>query len=73
MDFGSNVVFVNVLIEIYEKCERIHKAREFLYKIHDTNIVSWIAVIRGYTVHYQDANIVSCPWRLSSGRFELHC
>lgn len=43
--FSSNVVVVNVLIAMYVKWGRIHKARDLFNKIHDAYIVSWNAMI----------------------------
>jgi len=39
---------MSALINMYAKCGRIHKALELLEKLHDSNIVSWIAIIARY-------------------------
>jgi len=38
--YKSNIVVVSVMIDIYEKCERIHKTWDLFDKMHDANIIS---------------------------------
>ena len=46
--FTFNVVFVNALMDMYAKCERIQKASELFEKMHDADTISWNAMIIGY-------------------------
>lgn len=43
--FSSNIIVMNVLINMYAKYGIINKARELFNKMHDANIVSWNAMI----------------------------
>lgn len=43
--FSLNIMVINTLIYMYEKCTRINKVKELLEKIHDVNIFLWNAVI----------------------------
>ncbi|XP_057848257.2 pentatricopeptide repeat-containing protein At3g16610 isoform X3 [Cryptomeria japonica] len=47
--FMSDLVVANALIDMYAKCGIIHKAREVFDKMPQKNVISWNAVISGYT------------------------
>ena len=49
--FQSNVFVESALVDMYAKCESIEKAREEFDKMHERNVVSWIAMIAGYSSH----------------------
>ncbi|XP_057815488.2 pentatricopeptide repeat-containing protein At2g13600-like [Cryptomeria japonica] len=46
--FLSDVV-VTALIDMYAKCGNIQKARKLFDKMHNSDVVSWNAIIAGYT------------------------
>ncbi|KAH9288068.1 hypothetical protein KI387_032185 [Taxus chinensis] len=46
--FFSNVVVASALVDMYAKCESIHKAREVFDKMPQRNVVSWNGMIVGY-------------------------
>ncbi|XP_057873705.2 pentatricopeptide repeat-containing protein At4g30700-like [Cryptomeria japonica] len=47
--FSSDVVVANTLVDMYAKCGNMHKACELFDKILQKNMVSWTAIIAGYT------------------------
>lgn len=46
--FTLNVMVLNTLIYMYEKYGSIEKASELFDKMHDVDIILWIAMIIGY-------------------------
>ncbi|XP_057870136.2 pentatricopeptide repeat-containing protein At2g13600 [Cryptomeria japonica] len=46
--FLADVVVVNALIDMYEKCGSMNKARYLFDKMRNSNVVSWTAIITGY-------------------------
>jgi pentatricopeptide repeat protein len=53
--FESNISVVNTLLDVYAKCERIELARKVFDKMTERNVVSWTAIIAGYS-QYGHAN-----------------
>ncbi|XP_057848006.1 pentatricopeptide repeat-containing protein At3g26782, mitochondrial-like [Cryptomeria japonica] len=49
--FLSDIVVVNSLIDMYAKCGNIQKARQVFDNMHQSNVVSWTAMIAGYAMH----------------------
>ncbi|XP_057843541.2 putative pentatricopeptide repeat-containing protein At3g23330 [Cryptomeria japonica] len=45
--YQSEIFVMNTLIDMYAKCRNLHKARELFNKMHDTDMVSWNAMITG--------------------------
>ncbi|KAM6580252.1 hypothetical protein CsatA_004026 [Cannabis sativa] len=48
-DLGSNLRVVNALIDMYSKCGNLDKARDLFNGLNQKNVVSWNAMIGGYT------------------------
>jgi len=44
---------------MYSKCGKIHKDWKLFEKMHDANIISWNAIIRGYAIHDMHGNIMN--------------
>ncbi|KAF3773314.1 Pentatricopeptide repeat-containing protein [Nymphaea thermarum] len=51
--FGSDVSVNNSLIAMYSKCKRMDLAAEIFKKLHKKTLVSWNAIISGYTQNDQ--------------------
>eukprot|EP01018_Ginkgo_biloba_P013140 Gb_38248 [translate_table: standard] len=49
--FLTEVSVENALIDMYAKCGCIEKARDVFDKMHQRNVVSWTAMIAGYSMH----------------------
>ncbi|XP_057841861.2 pentatricopeptide repeat-containing protein At3g22690 [Cryptomeria japonica] len=47
----SHVNVANALIDMYGKCGTIQKARYLFDKMHHRDVVSWTAMITGYSMH----------------------
>eukprot|EP00253_Pinus_taeda_P001273 PITA_01273 len=47
--FGSDVVVVNGLVNLYSKCGNVKVAHKLLEKMPEQTVVSWTALIAGYT------------------------
>uniref|UniRef100_A0A1D1ZF14 Pentatricopeptide repeat-containing protein At4g13650 n=1 Tax=Anthurium amnicola TaxID=1678845 RepID=A0A1D1ZF14_9ARAE len=49
--YEHNVYVSSVLIDMYSKCGRLEIARKILETMTDNDVVSWTAMIAGYTQH----------------------
>ncbi|XP_057837778.2 pentatricopeptide repeat-containing protein At1g11290, chloroplastic [Cryptomeria japonica] len=47
--FSSNIIAGNALVDMYAKCGSIDKARQVFDKIPQRDVISWNAMIAGYT------------------------
>ncbi|XP_059074579.1 pentatricopeptide repeat-containing protein At1g11290, chloroplastic isoform X2 [Cryptomeria japonica] len=45
----SDVFVVSALVDMYSKCGKIEFARQIFEKMYDRNVVSWNAMVAGYT------------------------
>jgi len=49
--FKPDLFVENALVDMYAKCGNIEKAREVFNKMHQRDVVSWTAMIAGYSIH----------------------
>lgn len=49
--FNADVFVGSTLIDMYAKCGSVHEARRVFDDMHERNVVSWNAMIAGYSQH----------------------
>ncbi|KAL6145056.1 hypothetical protein ACLB2K_055744 [Fragaria x ananassa] len=65
--YESNVIVGSVLVDFYAKCDNLKAAHRCFYEICEKNVVSWNALISGYSNSYSPTSILLLQEMLHSG------
>ena len=56
----NHILVGTTLVDMYAKCGELHKAQKLLEELHVRNVVSWNALIAGYTQHGKGIEAFTC-------------
>ena len=60
----SDIVVGNSLVDMYARCGLLVKAQKVLEELHDQNVITWNALISGYTQHDECHEALNCLHRM---------